>query len=459
MEFGFDVKKIHFIGIGGISMSSLAAISKQRGYQVTGSDSAASPLTEKLTSLYGIPVGIPQKEENLGQVDLVVYTAAIGEDNPELKLALQRGIPTVTRSAFLGQLMKEYPVRLGVSGTHGKSSTTGMLSHIFMEAKKDPTIACGAEIPSVSSAYKLGAGEHFIYEACEYKDSFLDFYPSIALWLNMELDHVDYFKSIEQMRGSYVASAKDAGAVVVNWDDENCRIAAGQLKGVWLIKTGKERTDVDYSAKNLSLEKGCARFDLYNENAFLCNVRLQVPGVHHVSNALCAAASAHICGIDPEEIAKGLSSFGGIARRFEFKGERAGVRVYDDYAHHPTEIAATLTAARDVLSSNGKLFCVFQPHTYSRTKGFFEEFVSALSLTDNLILAPIYAAREKNTYGVSSEDLARRIPGARVFADFAEMAELLKKEMKAGDVLLTMGAGQAYKCADLYLLEDKDDKR
>jgi UDP-N-acetylmuramate--alanine ligase len=458
MEFGIDVKKIHFIGIGGISMSSLAAISKKRGYEVTGSDSAASPLTEKLTALYGIPVGIPQKEENLGQVDLVVFTAAISDDNPELKLARERGIPTVTRSAFLGQLMKEYPVRLGVSGTHGKSSTTGMLAHIFMDAGMDPTIACGAEIPSVSSAYRLGAGEHFIYEACEYKDSFLDFYPSVALWLNMELDHVDYFKSIEQMRDSYVSSAKDAGAVVVNWDDENCRIAGQRLKGVWLVKTGKERSDVDYSAKNVTFEKGCASFDLYNESAFLCRIELKVPGLHHVSNALCAAASAHICGISPEQIAKGLSSFGGIARRFEFKGEKNGVRVFDDYAHHPTEIEATLTAARQVLSGKGRLFCVFQPHTYSRTKGFFEEFVSALSLADVLYLAPIYAAREQNTYGVSSEDLSQRIKGSRVLADFSEMAKALEKELKPGDVLLTMGAGQAYKCADLYLLEEKKDK-
>lgn len=451
MEFSNTVQKIHFIGIGGISMSSLAAISKKRGYQVTGSDSTASPLTEKLTALYDIPVFVPQREENITDADLVVYTAAIGEDNPELAMARRKNIPTVTRSVFLGQLMKEYEVRLGVSGTHGKSSTTGMLAHIFMAAGQDPTIACGAELPSISGAYKLGAGAHFIYEACEYKDSFLDFYPSIALWLNMEMDHVDYFKSMEQMMASYVASAKDAGAVVVNWDDENCRKAGARLQGVWLVKTGYEREDVDYSAKNISLAGGLASFDLYNESAFLCRIDLKIPGLHHVHNALCAAAGAHICGISPEDIAEGLACFCGISRRFEYKGSVGGVRVYDDYAHHPTEIVATLETAHRMLEGKGRLFCVFQPHTYSRTKGFFEEFVSALSGADHLILAPIYAAREQNTYGVSSKDLAERLQGVRVMDDFEEIAVCLKKEMKEGDLLLTMGAGLAFKCGEIFL--------
>ena len=455
MEFAKTIKKIHFIGIGGISMSSLAAISKKRGYLVTGSDGVASPLTEKLTALYDIPVYVPQAQGNVGDADLVVYTAAIREDNPELLEARRKNIPTMTRSAYLGQLMREYEVRLGVSGTHGKSSTTGMLAHVFMEAGEDPTIACGAELPSISGAFKLGGGAHFIYEACEYKDSFLDFYPSIALWLNMELDHVDYFKSMDQMMDSYIASAKDAGAVVVNWDDENCRKAGARLQGVWLVKVGYEREDVDYSAKNITLAGGLASFDLYNENAFLCRIELKIPGLHHVHNALCAAASAHICGISPEMIAKGLASFCGIARRFEYKGTVGGVRVYDDYAHHPTEIVATLDAARGMLDGKGRLFCVFQPHTYSRTKGFFKEFVSALSGADHLILAPIYAAREQNIYGVSSEDLAKEIKGARVMDDFKEIADLLHGEMKEGDMLLTTGAGLAFRCGEIFLAQSE----
>lgn len=452
MKWDQRVKTIHFIGIGGISMSSLAAISKKRGYTVTGSDSAASALTKRLEEEYGIPVFVPQRAKNLGEADMVVYTAAIGEENPELMLAREKGLPCIPRSAYLGELMKEYPVRLGVSGTHGKSSTTGMLSHIFIEAGMDPTVACGAELPRIGGAYRLGGGEHFIYEACEYKDSFLDFHPSIALWLNIEMDHVDYFKSLDQMSASYISSAKDAGAVVVNWDDENCRAAAEKLQGVWVIKTGVDRNDVDYHAENLKMTGGFASFDLYNESNYLCGIELQVPGIHHVGNALCAAAAALICGISPEDVAKGLKSFRGICRRFEYKGEREGVRVFDDYAHHPTEVVATLKAARQMLAgTQGRLFCVFQPHTYSRTKGFFEEFISALSLADRLILAPIYAAREKNVYGVSSEDLACRIEGSTSVLNFEEATLILENEVKKGDLVLTMGAGQAYKCGELFL--------
>lgn len=433
-------------------MSSLAAICKKRGYRVTGSDSVRSQMTDRLEREYGIPVAIPQSAENVGDVQKVVYTAAIADDNPELVRAREKGVACIPRSVFLGDLMREYPVRLGVSGTHGKSSTTGMLSSIFIEAGVDPTVACGAELPRMGGAYRLGGGEHFIYEACEYKDSFLDFCPSIALWLNIEMDHVDYFKSLDQMLSSYIASAREAGAVVVNWDDENCRAAAEKLQGVWVVKTGVNRTDVDYRAENVSLSGGFASFDLYNESNFLCRVQLKVPGAHHVGNALCAAASAHICGLAPEVIAGGLEGFTGICRRFEFKGEKKGVRVFDDYAHHPTEVVATLKAARQMLEgTDGRLFCVFQPHTYSRTKGFFEEFVSALSLADRLLLAPVYAAREKNVYGVTSADLAQRIEGCTPIADFEEGARILENEVRAGDLVLTMGAGLAYKCGELFL--------
>ena len=451
MNFEQLPKKIHFMGIGGISMSSLAAITKTKGHEVTGSDCTATPLTEKLTHTYGIPVYVPQRAENIGDAQMVVYTAAISEENPEFLCAKQKGLPLVPRSVYLGELMRQYDVRIGVSGTHGKSSTTGMLSHVFMQARLDPTVVCGALIPSFEGAYRLGEGEHFIYEACEYKDSFLDFYPSIALWLNMELDHVDYFKSMEQMEQSYIRSAKDAGAVVVNWDDAQIRHAAQGLKGVWTVKVGVERSDVDYSAQNVKVTGGLASFDLYNESNFLCRVSLNVPGMHHISNALCAAACAHICGVSAEDIGAGLESFGGIGRRFEYKGNKNGVRVYDDYAHHPTEIRVTLQAAREMLDEGGRLFCVFQPHTYSRTAGFFEEFVSALSLADELILAPIYAAREQNTYGVCSEDLAQKIDGARVIDDFDAIGALLAREVREKDLVLTMGAGNAFKSGEAFL--------
>ncbi len=442
---------IHFIGIGGISMSTLAVIAKTKGYVVTGSDRAPSALTERLARESDIPVYYPQKAENLGDAGTVVYTAAIAEDNPELAQARKSGLQLLTRSAYLGRIMSEYPVRIGVSGTHGKSSTTGMLSEIFMAADCDPTVACGAELPSLGGAYRLGKGRHFIYEACEYKDSFLDFCPSVAVMLNMEMDHVDYYHSMEQMEHSYTLSAKDAGAVVANWDDLHVRNALSKLQGVWTVKVSLEDQTADYTAANITTERGCASFDVMNEARRLCRVTLRIPGLYQVRNALCAAAAAHICGIEGEEISRGLNRYTGVRRRFEYKGQFGGAEIYDDYAHHPTEIRATLQTARQIVEKRGRLICVFQPHTYSRTAGLFEDFVKALSLADMLFLAPIYAAREVNTYGISSENLAERIEGARCLETFEEIASAVTKELREGDMLLTMGAGNAYLVGELLL--------
>ncbi len=442
---------IHFIGIGGISMSTLAAIAKTRGNTVTGSDRTPTALTERLTKELGIPVFCPQRAGNAQGADLVVYTAAIAKENPELSDALERGIPCISRSKYLGQIMKDYPVRIGVSGTHGKSSTTAMLASVFMQAHADPTVACGAEIPEFGGAYRLGGGEHFIYEACEYKDSFLDFCPSVALMLNMELDHVDYYRSIEQMEESYVKSVKEAGAAIVNWDDRHVRNAVSKLRGVWVVKTAVNRSDADYTAVNIDMKKGFASFDVMNESRRLCRVTLRVPGAHHVRNALCAAAAAHVCGLSERDISEGLNAYTGIARRFEYKGEYKGAKIFDDYAHHPTEIAATLETARELVGSAGRVLCVFQPHTYSRTAELFDGFVEALAKADKLFLAPIYAAREKNTYGVTSEDLAERIPGAQYVENFEEIARALEEELREGDILLTMGAGIAYRTGEILL--------
>ena len=444
-------RHIHFIGIGGISMSTLAAIAKTRGDEVTGSDRAPSHLTDRLQNEMGIRIFFPQSRENVGDADVVVYTAAISDDNPELFEARKRGIKCIPHSEYLGQIMLDYPCRIGVSGTHGKSSTTGMLASVFMTAGADPTVACGAELQEFHGAYRLGKGEHFIYEACEYKDSFLDFYPSIAVVLNIEMDHVDYFHSMRQMEESYRQAALKAGAAVVNWDDPHVRGALGRLPGVWTVRTSKERDDADYTAANVREDGGFYSFDLMKESEKLCGITLKVPGLHHVSNALCAAATAHICGVSPEDIAKGLGDYKGVCRRFEYLGTYGGARVYDDYAHHPTEIEATLTAARRMAGDGGRILCVFQPHTYSRTAGLFDGFVHALSLADRVYLAPIYAAREINTYGVSSHDLAKRIEGAEAFANFDEIAKAVKNELREGDLLLTMGAGSAYVVANALL--------
>ena len=449
---------IHFIGVGGVSMSTLAAVSAKGGMTVTGSDRAPSAVTERLEES-GIRVFCPQSAENLdkaGRIDRVVYTAAIPEDNPELKEARRRGIPCMRRSEYLGQLMKQYSVRIGVSGTHGKSSTTGMLAHLFLEAGKNPTVACGAELCELHSAYRLGGSEHFVYEACEYKDAFLDFFPTVAVMLNMEMDHVDYYHSMEQMERSYISSAKDAKAVVLNGDDPHLRSVAERLKGVWVVKAGVNSIDCDYRAADIQMKGGFASFDFYKENEKLARICLGVPGRHHVYNALCAGAAAHLCGLSPKEIAKGIGTYQGILRRFEYKGQHKGAKIYDDYAHHPTEIAATLRTAKEMLPEGGRLFCVFQPHTYSRTAGLFEDFVKALSLCDRLYLAPIYAAREQNTYGVSSEQLAERIQGAECLQTFEEIAGRLESELSEGDILLTMGAGNAYKAGELLISEDQE---
>ena len=434
-------ERIHFIGVGGVSMSTLAAIAAKRGDTVTGSDRAPSEATGRLERA-GVKVFYPQAAENIGEIDRAVYTAAISEDNPEMVEVRKRGVPLLRRSQYLGEIMRAYPVRIGVSGTHGKSSTTGMIGQIFLAAGRDPTIACGAVLKEQDSAYLLGSGEHFIYEACEYKDSFLDFFPSIAVILNIEMDHVDYYHSMAQMENSYLRSTSSAGAIVANFDDPHVRAVCAKADGAWVVRVGVNAPDADYRAKNIRTERGFSSFDLYKENEFLCRVSLSVPGAHHIGNALCAAAAAHLCGISGEEIAAGLSSYKGVKRRFEYIGDFRGARVCDDYAHHPTEIAVTLKTAREMLGP-GRLYCVFQPHTYSRTAGLFDEFVSALGSPDKLILLPIYAAREENIYGVSSEKLAEKLPNARTAATFAEAAALLENELRAGDLLLTLGAGQA----------------
>lgn len=448
---------LHFIGIGGVSMSTLALIARKNGNTVTGSDRQESKVTQRLRDA-GIKVFCPQRAENIGRADRVVYTAAISPENPEYAEAVRRGLPLVRRSEYLGEIMKNYSVRIGVSGTHGKSSTTGMLSAIFTEAGADPTVACGADLSTQLGAYRDGGGEHFIYEACEYKDSFLDFYPSIAVILNIEMDHPDYFKDLSQMKTSYLRSTEHAGAVVINWDDGNARDVASGIGGAWIVKTGFEDPQgaYDYSARNITFSLGCASFDLMKENLLLGRVELSVPGLHHVHNALCAAACAHVCGLDSDAIIRGLCGFTGVKRRFEYLGTVCGARYYDDYAHHPTEIAATLKTARAILSgTDGRLFCVFQPHTYSRTAKLFEDFVRELSQTDRLFLMPIYAARETNTYGVSSDRIAGRVKGARAYEGTEEIARELKNELRPGDLLLTMGAGEAYKVGTLLLEESR----
>lgn len=436
---------IHFIGIGGISMSGLAEILMKEGFTVSGSDSRRSPLTEQLESR-GAQIFYGQKAENIIEgIDCVVYTAAISRDNAELIEAVAQKIPMLTRAELLGQLMKNYKNAIAVSGTHGKTTTTSMISHVLLEGDMDPTISVGGILKAIGGNIRVGNSDTFITEACEYTNSFLDFYPKISIILNIEEDHLDFFKDLEDIRHSFHQFASllpTDGTLIINSDILNYQeIYEGLSCNVITYGSSK---DADYSAQNISYDdKGRVSFDLIRKGEKAEHITLSVTGDHNVSNALASIAVAELLGLDMDTIEKGLFSFSGTDRRFEYKGSLNGVTIVDDYAHHPTEITATLKAAHHY--PHHKLWCVFQPHTYTRTKAFFHEFAEALSHADHVVLADIYAARETDTLGISSKDLAaelkKRGTDAYYFSTFVEIEDFLRKNCCSGDLLITMGAG------------------
>lgn len=443
---------IHFIGIGGISMSGLAEILLEEGFTVSGSDSKESPLTKKLES-EGAVIHYGQCAENITDtIDCVVYTAAINRSNPELMEAVSRKIPMLTRAELLGQLMKNYDTPIAVSGTHGKTTTTSMISHILLAADLDPTISVGGILKAIGGNIRVGKSETFITEACEYTNSFLHFFPKISVILNIEEDHLDFFKDLEDIRHSFHQFAgllPTDGTLVINGEIKNYpEIYDGLDCNVVTYGT----SDIfDYSADDITYDdKGFVSFELIRHGERQGRIQLSVTGDHNVSNALASIATAELLDIPMETIQKGLLSFGGTDRRFEYKGTFNGVTVVDDYAHHPTEIAATLKAAQHY--PHEKIWCVFQPHTYTRTKAFFNEFAEALSHTDHLVLADIYAARETDTLGVSSEALAKEAAklgtDAHYFPGFAEIEAFLKENCQPGDLLITMGAGDIVKVGE-----------
>lgn len=436
---------IHFIGIGGISMSGLAEILLQEGFTVSGSDSKETALTKHLESK-GAQIFYGQKASNIIEgIDAVVYTAAINRENPELIEAVAQKIPMLTRAELLGQLMKNYKTPIAVSGTHGKTTTTSMISHILLQGNLDPTISVGGILQAIGGNIRVGGSETFITEACEYTNSFLHFFPKIAVILNIEEDHLDFFKDLEDIRQSFhqfAALLPSDGTLVINGNITDYQeIYEGLNCNVVTYGTSK---DCDYCARDITYdEKGNVSFDLLKHGKKTDHIVLAVNGDHNVSNALSAIAVADLLDIPMDTTKTGLLSFHGTDRRFEYKGMMDGVTIIDDYAHHPTEIKATLTAAKHY--PHKKLWCVFQPHTYTRTKAFFGEFAEALSHADHVVLADIYAARETDTLGISSEDLAKKIQDlgadATYFPSFAEIEEFLKENCATGDLLITMGAG------------------
>lgn len=446
--YKIDFKKpihIHFIGIGGISMSGLAEILLKENFQISGSDSKESPLTDKLMDL-GASICYGQRASNItDDTDLVVYTAAIHPDNPELKAAIEKDIPTLTRAELLGQIMANYKESIAISGTHGKTTTTSMITHILLEAFADPTVSVGGILKSIDGNIRVGSSQVFLTEACEYTNSFLNFYPKYALILNIEEDHLDFFKDLADIRSSFHKFAENVpadGTVIINGQITDYEEITSGLP-CRIVTYGLDASD-SYYADNITFNtQGCGSFTLMHDSAEVGAITLNVPGIHNVSNAVAACALALEMNFSLEHIQKALADFGGTARRFEHKGTLGGITIVDDYAHHPTEIAATLKAAQNF--PHQRVICVFQPHTYTRTKAFLKEFAKALSHADIVVLADIYAAREKNTLGISSEDLLKELQAldceCYYFPSFDEIENFLLKKCINGDLLITMGAG------------------
>ena len=450
-----NIKRVHMTGIGGVSMSGLARILAYQGYIVTGSDERPSPVTQKLEK-EGIKVTIGHCAENVNGADLLVYTAAVKPDNIELVAASGAGIPCINRAALLGEIMKKYPMSFAVSGTHGKTTTTSMLSMIMLEEGLDPTVHVGGELAAIGGNIRIGGSEYFVTEADEYTGSFLKFYPRVAVILNIDYDHVDCFRNIDDVKKAFHSFAEhvpENGHIIVNGDDKT---ALDALNGISrdITTFGLRESHNEWSAANIEFDDlGCASYTLLRMGEPVTEIKLKVPGIHNVSNSLAAIAAGSLAGCSITSAVKALLKFTGTCRRFEIKGVSDGVTVVDDYAHHPSEITATLKAA--VKYNHSRIWCVFQPHTYSRTKSLMDDFSRAFDNADFIILTDIYAAREKDTGEVNSSMLAEKIAltGKKAFyiKDFGSIVELLDKNVMPGDLVITMGAGDVYKVGDMFL--------
>lgn len=448
-------KHIHMIGIGGVSMSGIAEILKHWGFTVTGSDWAESETTKKL-NLDGIHVVIGHDVNMVSKADIVVYTAAIKETDPELIRAKELGIQTVERADFLGLITKAFDNTICVSGTHGKTTTTSMVSMCFLEAGLDPSIQVGADLKAINGNYRIGKSDNFIIEACEYVESFLKFYPKAEIILNIDNDHLDYFKNIENINNAFIKYVKllpDDGLLVVNSDNDYCA-KLHEYTNAKVVSYGIKNEKANFVARNITFNKnGFAIFDVYHNNNFYASFELSVPGPHNVLNALACIALCDSYGIAKSDIKSALKKYTGAHRRFEFIGNINGASIYDDYGHHPTEIKATAIALKK--KTYNQSWVVFQPHTYSRTKNLLDDFADSLTYFDNIIITDIYAARETNTYNVSSEDIVEKIKDlgrkAIYIKDFDDIVSYLKEHVQKDDIILTLGAGTVTKIGSMLL--------
>ena len=437
----------HLIGIGGVSMSSLADVLWGMGIAISGSDMNRNKNVMGLTEK-GIPVSIGHKAENITEeIEFVVRTAAVHDDNPEIIRAHALGIPVFERTQAWGAISKDYSNALCISGTHGKTTTTSMCTHIMMAADKDPTVMIGGTLPLLNAGHRVGHGNTIIMEACEYYNSFLSLHPTVAVILNVEADHLDFFRDLQDVQHSFREFAlrtPEDGYVVANLDDASTMATIRDIPRK-IMTFGLSR-EADVYAENIEFLGANSHFDIMFKGKHFTDVTLHVPGLHNVKNALAATAAAICLGVRPTAVKYGLAGFNGAGRRFEFKGKYNGADVYDDYAHHPGELKALLDTVEGL--NYKRCILVFQPHTYTRTAALFEDFVTQLKRPDVLLLAEIFAAREKNTIGISSAALAERVEGAEFYPTFPELEEALKRKAQPGDIILTVGAGDVYKIGE-----------
>lgn len=437
------VKNIHFIGIGGSGMYPMVQMLFREGYTITGSDNNETETT-KAERKMGISVTIGQKAENINGADLIIYTTAVMDDNPELIAARQSGIPLLERADMLGLLTKRYSKCVCIAGTHGKTTTSAMSAEVLLKAGADPSAFIGGKVRSLGGSGRAGESDIFVVEACEFRDHFLKFSNDISVILNIDNDHLDYFGTLENSIKSFATFAKNStGPVIVNGDDENSMKA---VTGLTNIITFGYSDKNDYYPRDIEKLKGVkSAYTLMYKGKALCRVELSIPGEHNILNSIASAAVCILCGISPEDFAQNVKDFPGAGRRFEILGEKNGVTIADDYAHHPAEIAATLKAAKQM--DFKKVWAVFQPFTYSRTAMLLDDFASALSIADEVVMSEIMGSREKNTYNIYTSDLAAKIPGSVWFSTFEEMAEYTLANAEAGDLVITLGCGDVYKCA------------
>ncbi|HHU84299.1 MAG TPA: UDP-N-acetylmuramate--L-alanine ligase [Clostridiales bacterium] len=443
-----EIKRIHFIGIGGSGMCPLAEILHSKGYILTGSDNNESDTLNRIKNL-GIKVYMGHSADNIQDAQMIIYTAAIMQDNPELNAAIEMRIPTFERSKLFGAISRKYGNTIGISGTHGKTTTTAMIVHTLLSAGLDPSCVIGGKLTDINANGRVGSGDLFVCEACEFKDTFLDLSPRCAVILNIDEDHLDYFKTFDNLRHSFTKFANLAQTVIFNYDDEDVHLALQNVKVKELISFGFN-DGADYQVKNLAYHHGAfPEFDIYFNKEFLLHLTLNVTGKHNALNAAAAVATCVYAGADINEIKKGIESFKGAGRRFETLYDKNGIRIADDYAHHPAELEVTIDAAMAL--GYKRFWAVFQPFTYSRTALLFDDFVRVLSKADRCVMTEIMGSREVNTYNIYTSQLAEKIPNSVWFNTFEEVADYLYKNVEKGDFVMTMGCGDVYKIAKLLI--------